>query len=65
MRKRVDDELRHRGDLGCHLPVVLHRQRRLEKAIAAWDNPVKVRWLPFQLNSAMPKEGISRPDDDR
>jgi predicted DsbA family dithiol-disulfide isomerase len=37
-------------------------KRRLEKAIAALDSLVKVRWLPFQLNPAMPKEGISRRD---
>src|SRR6516162_320575 len=35
-------------------------KRRLEKAIAADAGPVKVRWLPFQLNPTMPKEGISR-----
>jgi predicted DsbA family dithiol-disulfide isomerase len=35
-------------------------KRRLEKAIAAHDGQVKVRWLPFQLNPSMPKEGISR-----
>ena len=35
-------------------------KRRLEKAVAALDGPVKVRWLPFQLNLAMPKEGVSR-----
>ena len=35
-------------------------KRRLAKAIAASDEPVKVRWLPFQLNPTMPKEGISR-----
>jgi predicted DsbA family dithiol-disulfide isomerase len=35
-------------------------KRRLEKAIAAAGQPVKVRWLPFQLNPAMPTEGISR-----
>lgn len=35
-------------------------KRRLEKAIAAYGGPVKVRWLPFQLNPTMPKEGISR-----
>jgi predicted DsbA family dithiol-disulfide isomerase len=35
-------------------------KRRLEKAIAASDEPVKVRWLPFQPNPTMPKEGISR-----
>ncbi len=35
-------------------------KRRLEKAIAADGWPVKVRWLPFQLNPTMPKEGISR-----
>jgi predicted DsbA family dithiol-disulfide isomerase len=37
-------------------------KRRLEKAIAAHGGPVKVRWLPFQLNPTMPKEGISRRD---
>ena len=37
-------------------------KRRLEKAIAALGKPVKVRWLPFQLNPTMPKEGISRRD---
>jgi predicted DsbA family dithiol-disulfide isomerase len=35
-------------------------KRRLEKAIADLDMQVKVRWLPFQLNPTMPKEGISR-----
>lgn len=35
-------------------------KRRLEKAVAALDGTVKVRWLPFQLNPTMPKEGISR-----
>ncbi len=35
-------------------------KRRLEKAIASHGEPVKVRWLPFQLNPTMPKEGISR-----
>jgi len=35
-------------------------KRRLEKAIAAHGDPVKVRWHPFQLNPTMPKEGISR-----
>jgi predicted DsbA family dithiol-disulfide isomerase len=35
-------------------------KRRLEKAVAALGGPVKVRWLPFQLNPTMPKEGISR-----
>src|SRR5438552_18513218 len=37
-------------------------KRRLEKAVAALDRPheVRVRWLPFQLNPQMPKEGISR-----
>jgi predicted DsbA family dithiol-disulfide isomerase len=33
---------------------------RLEKAVAAFGGPVAVRWLPFQLNPAMPKEGVSR-----
>jgi predicted DsbA family dithiol-disulfide isomerase len=35
-------------------------KRRLEKAVAAHGGPVTVRWLPFQLNPAMPKEGVSR-----
>jgi predicted DsbA family dithiol-disulfide isomerase len=35
-------------------------KRRLEKAIALHGGPVSVRWLPFQLNPTMPKEGISR-----
>jgi predicted DsbA family dithiol-disulfide isomerase len=37
-------------------------KRRLEKAIAAFDRQVNVRWLPFQLNPTMPKEGISRKE---
>jgi predicted DsbA family dithiol-disulfide isomerase len=35
-------------------------KRRLEKAVAGFGGPVKVRWLPFQLNPTMPQEGISR-----
>jgi len=35
-------------------------KRRLEKAIAALDGQVQVRWHPFQLNPTMPIEGISR-----
>jgi predicted DsbA family dithiol-disulfide isomerase len=35
-------------------------KRRLEKAVAAFGVPAKVRWLPFQLNPTMPKQGISR-----
>jgi predicted DsbA family dithiol-disulfide isomerase len=37
-------------------------KRRLEKAVAALDgqHEVRVRWLPFQLNPVMPKEGVSR-----
>src|SRR5258708_7607754 len=37
-------------------------KRRLEKAIAAVEgqHEVRVRWLPFQLNPTMPKDGISR-----
>lgn len=35
-------------------------KRRLEKAIAAHGLPVRVCWLPFQLNPQMPKEGVSR-----
>lgn len=39
-------------------------KRRLEKAISAADGQfeIVVRWYPFQLNPAMPKEGISRRD---
>lgn len=35
-------------------------KRRLESAISKYGGPVKVRWLPFQLNPTMPKEAISR-----
>ena len=35
-------------------------KRRLERAIATYGKPINVRWLPFQLNPTMPKEGISR-----
>ena len=35
-------------------------KRRLEKAIFGFN--VQVRWLPFQLNPQMPKEGISRKE---
>ncbi len=35
-------------------------KRRLEKAIAAYGEPVTVQWHAFQLNPTMPKEGISR-----
>ena len=39
-------------------------KKRLEKAIAAFEGQqeVRVRWLPFQLNPTMPKEGISRKE---
>jgi predicted DsbA family dithiol-disulfide isomerase len=39
-------------------------KKRLEKAIAAFDGKpeVRVRWLPFQLNPTMPKEGINRKE---
>jgi predicted DsbA family dithiol-disulfide isomerase len=35
-------------------------KRRLEKALAAQQHEVRVRWLPFQLNPQMPKNGIDR-----
>ena len=39
-------------------------KRRLEKGIAAVDGQyeIQVHWHPFQLNPAMPKEGISRKE---
>jgi predicted DsbA family dithiol-disulfide isomerase len=39
-------------------------KKRLQKAIAAFDDKqqVRVTWLPFQLNPTMPKEGISRKE---
>jgi predicted DsbA family dithiol-disulfide isomerase len=39
-------------------------KKRLEKAIAAYGDKQKVlvRWLAFQLNPTMPKEGISRKE---
>jgi predicted DsbA family dithiol-disulfide isomerase len=35
-------------------------KRRLEKAVATFDGDVQIRWLPFELNPTMPREGISR-----
>ena len=37
-------------------------KRRLEKAVALLGGrrEVRVRWLPFQLNPQMPKEGVNR-----
>jgi predicted DsbA family dithiol-disulfide isomerase len=39
-------------------------KRRLEKALALLDAEVKpeIRWLPFQLNPDMPKDGIPRAE---
>ena len=39
-------------------------KRRLERAIAGFEGQrqVRVRWLPFQLNPTMPKEGIGRKE---
>jgi predicted DsbA family dithiol-disulfide isomerase len=38
-------------------------KKRLERAIGALDGQqVRVRWLPYQLNPSMPKEGISRKE---
>jgi len=39
-------------------------KRRLERAVAALEGQrqIRVRWLPFQLNPTMPKEGISRKE---
>jgi predicted DsbA family dithiol-disulfide isomerase len=37
-------------------------KRRLEKAIAESQQEIRVRWLPFQLNPTMPKEGMSRKE---
>jgi predicted DsbA family dithiol-disulfide isomerase len=39
-------------------------KKRLEKAIASFasQQEVRVRWLPFQLNPTMPKDGINRKE---
>jgi predicted DsbA family dithiol-disulfide isomerase len=39
-------------------------KKRLEKAIAATERQqqVRVRWLPFQLNPAMPRDGVCRKE---
>jgi predicted DsbA family dithiol-disulfide isomerase len=39
-------------------------KRRLEKALTMLEGEVKpeIRWLPFQLNPGMPKEGIPRAE---
>lgn len=46
------------SDVIC--PWCLIGKRRLEKAIAAYEGSVQVRWLPFQLNPQMPREGVTR-----
>ena len=50
------------SDLIC--PWCYVGKRRLEKAIAALDrqHEVRVRWLPFQLNPTMPREGVGRKE---
>ena len=39
-------------------------KRRFEKVVAVLEgqHEIRVRWLPFQLNPAMPKEGLSRQE---
>jgi predicted DsbA family dithiol-disulfide isomerase len=38
-------------------------KRRLEKALRLLDDPkIEVRWLPFQLNPDMPKQGMPRAE---
>jgi predicted DsbA family dithiol-disulfide isomerase len=39
-------------------------KRRLEKALALLKDEIKprLRWLPFQLNPGMPKEGMPRAE---
>ena len=39
-------------------------KRRLEKALALLEGEVQpqIRWLPFQLNPGMPKEGVARDE---
>ena len=48
------------SDMFC--PWCFIGKRLLDKAVGDYDKPVTVRWHPFQLNPAMPKEGISRSD---
>jgi len=40
-------------------------KRRLEKAIAAQQQEVRVRWLPFQLNPAMCKASAGGSTEPR
>jgi len=37
-------------------------KRRLEKALSLLDVKPEIRWLPFQLNPDMPKEGMPRAE---
>jgi len=47
------------SDVNC--PWCYIGKKRLERGIAAFEGQqVRVRWLPFQLNPTLPKEGISR-----
>src|SRR3954470_12081246 len=60
MAKRLTVEVA--SDVIC--PWCYIGKRRLEKAIAALGSTqaIRVRWPPFQLNPAMPKDGISRKE---
>ena len=46
------------SDMFC--PWCFIGKRLLDKAVGDYEKPVTVRWHPFQLNPAMPEEGISR-----
>jgi predicted DsbA family dithiol-disulfide isomerase len=35
-------------------------KRRLERALAELDRPAEIQWLPYELNPAMPPEGMAR-----
>ena len=50
------------SDVTC--PWCFIGKRRLEKAVAELEGKcrVRVRWLPYQLNPSMPKEGTSRKE---
>lgn len=46
------------SDLIC--PWCFIAKRRVEKTAALLNQEIEIRWLPFELNPSMPKDGMER-----
>lgn len=61
MRENLQLQVEVASDVIC--PWCYIGKKRLEKALVlARDITAEVRWLPFQLNPGMPKEGVPRAE---